>query len=67
MIVGLCHAVPDTAVRAAAAAGYGPEEIAHETHAGTSCGCCSEAIARIVAESHRCRRHEGQRCVGCRH
>ena len=51
MIVCICHAVPESVVLEAAAAGLSPAEVAHRTRAGTSCGCCREALAELVART----------------
>ncbi len=51
MIVCLCEAVTDAAVRAARDAGARTvEAIGAATGAGTDCGSCREAIARILLE-----------------
>jgi bacterioferritin-associated ferredoxin len=54
LIVCICHAVPESAVVQAAAAGLTAAEIAERTRAGTSCGCCREEVETIVAAAHRC-------------
>jgi bacterioferritin-associated ferredoxin len=52
VIVCLCKAVSDGRVRAARDAGARTvEAIGASTGAGTCCGCCRPAIARILAES----------------
>jgi bacterioferritin-associated ferredoxin len=63
MIVCSCHAISDRALREAAAAGLSHHEVVAITGAGTDCGCCSETVAEIVAESHGpCR---ADPCPGC--
>jgi bacterioferritin-associated ferredoxin len=64
VIVCVCHAVPESAVTAAAEAGLSALEIARATRAGTSCGCCRETVEAIVAEAHRCQ-GSGAACHGC--
>jgi len=64
MIVCSCHAVSDRALRDAAAAGLSHEQVVEATQAGTDCGCCTETIAAIVAESAGpCRGADA--CRGC--
>ncbi len=54
MIVCLCKAVNDRAVRAARDAGAETvEAIGAATGAGTACGCCRGTIAAILAEPCR--------------
>ena len=51
MIVCICRAVSDRAIRAARDRGAGSvEAIGAATGAGTCCGCCRGTIARILAE-----------------
>lgn len=51
MIVCLCRAVSDRAIRTARDRGAGSvEAIGAATGAGTCCGCCRGTIARILAE-----------------
>ncbi|WP_242346191.1 (2Fe-2S)-binding protein [Anaeromyxobacter terrae] len=51
MIVCICRAVSDRAIRSARDAGAGSvEAIGAATGAGTCCGCCRGTIARILAE-----------------
>jgi bacterioferritin-associated ferredoxin len=64
VIACLCHAVSERVIRAAAEAGSSPEDIARSTGAGTTCGCCADAIARIIRERAGCRPEEA-RCPGC--
>ena len=61
MIVCSCRAVSDRSLREAAAHGLSHREVVARTHAGTDCGRCSKAVARIVAESSR----PGPSCEGC--
>jgi bacterioferritin-associated ferredoxin len=54
VIVCLCQAVSDHTIRAARDAGATTVgSIAAATGAGTGCGCCLGAIARILAEPCR--------------
>ncbi len=51
MIVCICRAVSDRAIRSARDAGARSlEAIGAATGAGTCCGCCRGTIARILAE-----------------
>jgi bacterioferritin-associated ferredoxin len=51
VIVCCCRAVSDRAIRSARDAGAATvEAIGAVTGAGTCCGCCKDAIARILAE-----------------
>ncbi len=51
MILCVCKFVPEGAVRAAREAGAGTlEAVAAATGAGTGCGCCRQAIARILSQ-----------------
>jgi len=51
VIVCLCRAVSDRAIRTARDRGAGSvEAIGAATGAGTCCGCCRGTIARILAE-----------------
>lgn len=51
MIVCICRAVSDRAIRAARDGGAGSvEAIGAATGAGTCCGCCRGTIAGILAE-----------------
>ncbi len=51
MIVCLCRAVSDRAIRAARDAGAGSiAAVGAATGAGTCCGCCRGTIAAILAE-----------------
>lgn len=49
MIVCVCHAVSDGELRAAVRAGRTREDVLRATGAGTGCGCCLPALARIAA------------------
>lgn len=61
MIVCLCRAVSDRALRAARDGGAASLAlVASRTGAGTGCGCCREEIARILAEPCR-----AAPCPGC--
>jgi bacterioferritin-associated ferredoxin len=52
MIVCLCRRVNDRAISAAVEGGAETvDEIAAATGAGADCGCCREAIERLVAAS----------------
>ncbi|GEJ58957.1 (2Fe-2S)-binding protein [Anaeromyxobacter diazotrophicus] len=63
MIVCSCHAVSDQALRAAAAGGLSHREVVAATRAGTDCGHCAEAVARIVQDQGPCR--GANACPGC--
>ena len=65
MIVCVCHAIPDSALRAAAAAGMSPEEFARATGAGSSCGCCVETVSALLAENDPCDCPGSAPCPGC--
>ncbi len=61
MIVCVCRAISDRAVRAARAAGARTvEAIAAATGAGTLCGCCRDEMARIIAQPCK-----ADPCPGC--
>lgn len=62
MIVCLCRAVSDRSIRAAAAVGLTLDEIGRVTGAGADCGCCTDAVARIVAEPGPCKAEPCTRC-----
>lgn len=64
MFVCVCHAVPESAVVKAAAAGLSAAEVAQVTSAGTSCGRCASVLAAVVARTRRCER-TGAACTGC--
>ena len=52
MIVCVCKGVSDRRIREEAAAGHSLDEVFRRTGAGSSCGQCRFAIARIVAAEH---------------
>jgi bacterioferritin-associated ferredoxin len=61
VIVCLCKVVSDRAIRAARDAGAVTlQAIGAATGAGTGCGCCRDAVARILAEPCR-----PVPCTGC--
>ena len=62
MIVCSCRAVSDREIRMAAEAGRSFQEIARSTGATTDCGCCRDAVERIVAIARPCR---DVPCAGC--
>ena len=64
MFVCVCHAVPESAVLEAFAAGHTAEDVVRMTRASTACGCCASALAKLVAQRKRCERTGG--CTGCR-
>jgi bacterioferritin-associated ferredoxin len=49
MIVCMCRGVSDGQLREAVRAGKTLEDVMRATGAGTECGCCLPAMARIVA------------------
>jgi bacterioferritin-associated ferredoxin len=49
MIVCMCRGVSDGQLREAVRAGKTLEDVMRTTGAGTECGCCLPAMARIVA------------------
>jgi bacterioferritin-associated ferredoxin len=52
MIVCLCRAVSDRAIRAAVAAGAGsPTAVADACGAGAGCGRCRDMLDRLIAEA----------------
>ena len=53
MIVCVCRNVTDSAIRAGAQAGKSLEVVLRETGAGTGCGTCILAVARIHAAEAR--------------
>jgi bacterioferritin-associated ferredoxin len=65
VIVCICHAVPETALREAAALGLPIEEVVRETGAGTSCGCCADQVAEILARHQPCDGQGSRQCPGC--
>jgi bacterioferritin-associated ferredoxin len=53
MIVCLCEAVSDRAIRVAREAGADSlEAVAAATGAGSGCGCCHGTIAKLLAEGN---------------
>jgi bacterioferritin-associated ferredoxin len=62
MIVCLCRAVSDRAIRTAAAVGLTLAEIGRATGAGSDCGRCADAVARVVAEPGP---RKAEPCIGC--
>jgi bacterioferritin-associated ferredoxin len=52
VIVCVCKGVSDRRIRAEAAAGHSLDEVLRRTGAGSSCGQCRFAIARIVHAEH---------------
>jgi bacterioferritin-associated ferredoxin len=66
MIVCLCEAVSDRAIRAAREAGAQTlEAVAETTGAGSGCGCCHGAIAKVLAEAARPSPCRAVPCAGC--
>ena len=65
MFVCVCHAVPESAVLEAFAAGHTADDVVQMTKASTSCGCCASALAQLVPPRKRCERTGGF-CTGCR-
>lgn len=51
MIVCVCKGITDRRIREEAAAGRSLEEVLRRTGAGSSCGSCVFAIARIVSDT----------------
>lgn len=62
MIVCSCHALSDRDLRRASEAGASLEEIVRTTGATSDCGCCAEAVERIVHDARPCRPVP---CAGC--
>lgn len=52
MIVCVCKGITDRRIREEASAGHSLEEVLRRTGAGSSCGSCVFAIARMVAAEH---------------
>jgi bacterioferritin-associated ferredoxin len=48
MIVCVCHAVSDGHMRQLVAGGASEHEIVRLTRAGTSCGCCVDAVKALM-------------------
>jgi bacterioferritin-associated ferredoxin len=66
MIVCLCEAVSDRAIRAAREAGAQTlEAVAEATGAGSGCGCCHGAIGKVLAEAASPSRCRAVPCAGC--
>jgi bacterioferritin-associated ferredoxin len=66
MIVCICEAVSDRAIRAARDAGAATvAAVAAATGAGTGCGCCHGTIAKILAEPVRAVPCKPAPCAGC--
>ncbi len=55
MIVCSCRAISDRELKMASEAGRSLLEIVRSTGAGTDCGCCKEAVERIVTAARPCR------------
>lgn len=51
MIVCICKGVTDQQIRQQAADGHSLDEIFRRTTAGSGCGTCRLAVARLVAET----------------
>lgn len=65
MIVCLCKVVSDRAIRAAQQAGATTvAEVGLATGAGTDCGGCHEAIARLLAQGEISPARAVARCAG---
>jgi bacterioferritin-associated ferredoxin len=62
MIVCSCNVVTDRELRMAAEAGRSLPEIVRVTGAGADCGCCADAVERIVTSARPCR---DTPCTGC--
>ncbi len=63
MIVCLCRSVSDRALAGALEAGArSVEEVAQATGAGSSCGCCLDAVEALVRERTPC---ASPPCPGC--
>ncbi len=63
MIVCVCHRISDRGVTDAIDRGaHSADEIALATRAGTSCGCCREAVEALVRERTPCK---AVPCAGC--
>jgi bacterioferritin-associated ferredoxin len=64
MIVCVCHAVSETRVHELLAAGASERDIVRLTRAGTSCGCCVDAVkALVVTQRPPCGKEVP--CPGC--
>ena len=64
MIVCVCHAVSDAHVRELVTRGASEDEIVRLTRAGTSCGCCTDAL-RAMAGGPRPACGKDVPCPGC--
>jgi bacterioferritin-associated ferredoxin len=62
MIVCSCRAVSDRELHRAALAGRSLADVVRLTGATTDCGCCAEAVERIVSVPRPCR---STPCPGC--
>jgi bacterioferritin-associated ferredoxin len=62
MIVCSCHAVSDREIHRAVASGRSLDEVVQLTGVTTDCGCCGEAVERIVSAARPCRTAP---CAGC--
>jgi len=65
MIVCVCHAVSDARMKELVASGLSEHEIVRLTRAGTSCGCCADAVKTLVAASQRPPCGKDVPCAGC--
>jgi bacterioferritin-associated ferredoxin len=66
MIVCLCEAVSDRAIRAAREAGaHTLEAVASATGAGSGCGCCHSTIEKVLAEPAKASPCKPVPCAGC--
>jgi bacterioferritin-associated ferredoxin len=63
VIVCVCHAVSDRAIRDAAAGGASLDDVARATRAGTSCGCCKETVKALLGTAAPCK--PDAPCAGC--
>jgi bacterioferritin-associated ferredoxin len=64
MIVCVCHAVSDAHMRELVATGASELEIVRQTRAGTSCGCCVDAVKALVG-TQRPACGKAVPCPGC--
>jgi len=51
MVACMCKGVTDGELRRTAASGASLEEVVRATGVGTDCGCCVEAVRRVVADA----------------
>jgi len=49
MIVCVCHAVSEARMRELVAGGASEPDVIRLTRAGTSCGCCVDAVKALVS------------------